>query len=307
MTIMKKLIVLLLFTVISVPVSSIADDYTKPRVLIVIAHPDDDATFAATVYKITHDLGGTVDLALITNGEGGYKYSTLAEDIYDLELTEEEIGRKNLPDIRKKELMEGGAIVGYNEYFFLDQKDHKYTNDIGEVLDSVWDTTYVKERLTGIMKKGNYDFVFILRPSLTTHAHHSSAGILTLKTISEMPEDERPIVLGGTLSEKDVPDTSAYTGLEAYPVTNVSSGAPEFEFDRTTPFGFNDRLNYKIIVNWLIAEHKTQGTMQLLMDRGDIEKYIMFDIDDRSKVPEIDALFDKLNEVTFKKKTYDTN
>ena len=27
-----------------------------PNVLIVVAHPDDDAMFAATVYKITHSL-----------------------------------------------------------------------------------------------------------------------------------------------------------------------------------------------------------------------------------------------------------
>ncbi|MBK6879153.1 MAG: PIG-L family deacetylase [Ignavibacteria bacterium] len=49
-----------------------------PKVLVVTAHPDDDAVFAATNYKIVHDLGGIVDLALVTNGEGGYKYSTLA-------------------------------------------------------------------------------------------------------------------------------------------------------------------------------------------------------------------------------------
>ena len=48
-----------------------------PKILIVTAHPDDDASFAGTNYKIVHDLKGIVDLALITNGEGGYKYSTL--------------------------------------------------------------------------------------------------------------------------------------------------------------------------------------------------------------------------------------
>ena len=32
---------------------------TPPRVLIVVAHPDDETCFAATVYEITHNLGGT--------------------------------------------------------------------------------------------------------------------------------------------------------------------------------------------------------------------------------------------------------
>ena len=73
-----------------------------PRVLIVNAHPDDEITCSATVYKITHELKGIVDLALITNGEGGYKYSTLAESYYNLELTNEKVGRENLPRIRKQ-------------------------------------------------------------------------------------------------------------------------------------------------------------------------------------------------------------
>src|ERR1051326_1544551 len=42
-----------------------------PKVLIVIAHPDDESAFSATVYKITHELKGTVDLLMVTNGEGG--------------------------------------------------------------------------------------------------------------------------------------------------------------------------------------------------------------------------------------------
>ncbi|MEO6694508.1 MAG: PIG-L family deacetylase, partial [Ignavibacteria bacterium] len=91
----------------------ITDSYcldSSPKILIVTAHPDDDAAMAGVNYKIVHDLKGTVDLALITNGEGGYKYSTLAEPIYGLELTEESIGRKYLPEIRKKELEAGGKI-----------------------------------------------------------------------------------------------------------------------------------------------------------------------------------------------------
>lgn len=69
----------------------------SPKILIVTAHPDDDATFAGTNYKIVHDLKGTIDLALITNGEGGYKYSTLAEDIYGLNLRMKQSG-KYLPE-----------------------------------------------------------------------------------------------------------------------------------------------------------------------------------------------------------------
>ncbi len=40
-----------------------------------VPHPDNEAMSAASVYKITHTLDGTVDLATITDGSGGFRYS----------------------------------------------------------------------------------------------------------------------------------------------------------------------------------------------------------------------------------------
>jgi hypothetical protein len=67
------------------------------KVLAVVAHPDDEYAFAATTYRIARELGGIVDQVVITNGEAGYRYSVLAEQIYGLQLTDEKIGRANLP------------------------------------------------------------------------------------------------------------------------------------------------------------------------------------------------------------------
>jgi LmbE family N-acetylglucosaminyl deacetylase len=64
-------------------------------------------------------LNGTVDLALMTNGEGGYRYSTLGNFIYNKELDKEEVGRAYLPAIRKQELMSGGEIVGIRNYYLF--------------------------------------------------------------------------------------------------------------------------------------------------------------------------------------------
>ncbi|WP_020603349.1 hypothetical protein [Spirosoma spitsbergense] len=38
-----------------------------PKVLIVTAHPDDETMFPVTVFKITHELNGSADIALMTN------------------------------------------------------------------------------------------------------------------------------------------------------------------------------------------------------------------------------------------------
>jgi len=284
------------------PSARAAGDSTL-TVLVVTAHPDDESGFAATVYKITHDLHGKVDLALITNGEGGYKYSTLAESVYGVELTDESVGRQYLPAIRKKELMAGGAIIGIRNYFFMDQKDNRYMLDASEVLDSIWNVPQVKERLAEIMTRGHYDYVFTLLPTEGTHGHHKAATILALQTVKGLPGD-KPVVLGVSDTEKSDTTSETFFGLKNYPVTSISSGKPSFFFDRTSKFGYHDALDYKVIVNWLIAEHKSQGSMQTGMNRGDVENFWYYDINDPAKMKSTAELFERLKVNTFKTREY---
>ena len=49
-------------------------------------------------------------------------------------------------------------------------------------------------------------------------------------------------------------------------------------FDRTQPFGHKQRLDYRVLVNFLIAQHLSQGTMQLAMSRGLAEHYFVFSV-----------------------------
>ena len=194
-----------------------------PRVLLVTAHPDDDALFGGAVYKITHALGGKVDLAVVTNGEGGFKYSTLAEPIYGLDLTDEKVGRERLPAIRKRELMAGGAIVGIRNYFFLDQKDEEYTTSWQEAKKS-WDTEGVKARLREILERGDYDFLFTLLPTTTTHGGHQGAALLALETVAALPAGERPIVLSAYGYKKAASDRVSFAGREEFPSHQAPAG-----------------------------------------------------------------------------------
>jgi len=275
-----------------------------PRVLIVDAHPDDETSYAATVYKITHDLHGVVDLVVITNGEGGYKYSTLAEPYYGLKLTDEKVGRKNLPRIRHKELENAGKIIGLHHIYFFDQRDNRYTLDPHEVLDSNWNIPKVRSQLRSILTKGKYDFVFTLLPIDSTHGHHKAATILALEAVRDLPANiPHPIVLGGSVIDKGRMPIHV-TGLTEFPVTHISDPGPAFTFDRTQSFGFRHALNYKVIVNWEIAEHKSQGTMQLGMNGGDIEEFYYYDIDAPEERVKAKELFDRLAINTYPELTY---
>jgi LmbE family N-acetylglucosaminyl deacetylase len=269
-------------------------DY-NPKVLLVTAHPDDDALFSATVFKTSHLLNGDVDLALMTNGEGGYKYSTLGNFIYDRQLDKEEVGREYLPGIRKQELMAGGKIVGMRNYFFFDQVDQEYSEDISNPLQR-WDTEWIKERLLKILQKEDYDFVFTMMPSEGTHAHHKASAILTLQTIEQLPKGERPIVLATDIVSSTDAGTD-YSQLNGYPISKLMEGESPMLFDRRQRFGHEKRLNYKIIGNWVIAEHKSQGTMQMYMGRGNVEQYWLYAINRGDQIAKARQFFEAVNEV----------
>ncbi len=284
----------ILFGLMAGPVQAQYLDY-EPKILLVTAHPDDDALFSATVFKTTHLLDGNVDLALLTNGEGGYKYSTLGNYIYGKQLDKEEVGRKQLPGIRKKELMAGGDIVGLRNYFFFDEQDKAYSLDVKNPL-SEWNTDHIVNRLQKIMRENEYDFVFTMMPHSQTHAHHKASAILALRAVQQLPEQERPVILSTTMLRQEGGSTS-FAGLEGYPITNINREVEPFTFDRTQKFGHNNELDYNIIANWVIAEHKSQGTMQQLMDAGKIEQYWYYEINPADKVDKTRAYFEAVNDV----------
>lgn len=290
---MKKLI-LLTFLCVTLQLQAQELDY-NPKILLVTAHPDDDVIFAATVWKTTKLLNGTVDLAVMTNGEGGYKYSTLGNYVYGLELDKEEVGREYLPGIRKKELMNGGEIVGIRNYFFFDKKDFYYTLDVEETLEK-WETESVVTRLVGIMKEGEYDFIFLLLPFPEFHGHHKASAVLALEALDRLPKNERPIAFETFIRRGPDDPGIEFSELPGHPKTKVIDGIT-FEFDRNQPFGFNERLNYSIIANWVAAEHKSQGTMQLTMQRevGAIEQYWYVEINGKEGIDKAETFFKAVN------------
>ena len=92
---------------------------TKERVLVVQAHPDDETYFGGLIYKTASDLQGVVDIVVVTDGQGGYNCSIVAEWHYHRKLTDPMIGRENLPFLRKQEMLNSARILSVRDVFFL--------------------------------------------------------------------------------------------------------------------------------------------------------------------------------------------
>jgi len=245
------------------------------RALVVVAHPDDESNLSVTIYKIVKEHKGEVDIFVITNGEAGYRYSTLAEQYYGYSLTNAIDGKARLPRIRKKELREAGHILGISNYYFANEKDSHYSIDEHEPLDTSWHVPTVQRKLGRLLSKKNYDVVFCLLPEASAHAGHKAATILALNAVAKLPASRRPVVLGTALRNK-TDSVRRYNGLAGYNDTRTTSEVPAFSTDRTITFSYKNRINYKIIANWELAAHKTQGATQMTMNDGDLEEFWYF-------------------------------
>jgi N-acetylglucosamine malate deacetylase 2 len=265
-----------------------------PRVLIVVAHPDDESCFSATVYEITHNIGGSVDQLIVTNGEGGYRYSLLAEGYYHEPLTTEAVGRAMLPDIRKREVLEAGDILGITAHYFLDQRDVRYTLDIDEVLTQHWNAPLVLEEVKHRLEVGKYDFIFTLFPSADTHGGHKAATITALNAVAALQGD-KPVVLGCQDADSKSTTPLDWTGFRSaqHPYT---VGTQRFTVDRDVTFGYNNVMNYQIIANWVIAAQKSQGAFQMGVDQVDKEQFAILSPAAPSDTTKADQLFHSLSD-----------
>ena len=270
-----------------------------PHALVVIAHPDDESILAVTLYKLAKEHNGIVDLFVITNGEAGFKYAVLAETYYHCKLTDEKEGRKRLPAIRRQELEKAGSILGISHYFFANQRDDKYCTNERESLDSCWDLPYTTARLRKVLRRGRYDYVFCLLPDAAEHGAHKAASLLALQEVAKLPSRQRPVILGVRTRNK-TDSVFRFGGYSGYPSTGTLTDTPMFSIDRTVAFSYNNRLNYKVIANWEIAEHKSQGATQMTMNDGDLEEFWYFQQSNPGGVDRSRRLFNALRATPYK-------
>lgn len=275
---------------------------TGPNVLVVNAHPDDETSFPIILYKITHELKGTVDLALLTDGSGGFNGSELGSVYYGFNLTDSSVGRSELPRIRKKEVMEAGDIMGIRQYYFFDQLDDYYNlNPVPYVTGKIWDTAFIAKKLDRILAAKPYDFVITMLPYAGQHGHHKTAVIMALRAVARMKGAKKPIVLAGSTYKDEKPE--AFTMLDGFPETTMKKGAPSYYLDVASHFGKGKQVSYQVVAQWVVDAYKSQGDMQQNPAYiGDKETFRLFDLNDDAAVSKATALFEQLNNAGFSRK-----
>lgn len=246
---------------------AVAEVETGWKVLLVVAHPDDESYFAGAVYRLTAELGGVVDEVVITDGAGGYRYAGLAERIYGTRLAEEGAARARLPEIRRRETLAAGRILGIRRHYFLGQRDDGYTEEAGGALGGEWDCGQVRARLRELMEGEGYDFVLTMLPRAGTHGHHQAAAVLAVEAAGGVGGLSAPVVLGG---EPGVGEGEVRYGGG---LVETATEAAEVVMDRRRRIGGDGELDYRVLAHWVIAEHKSQGRIQCEECRHEVERY----------------------------------
>ena len=253
----------------------VADDEAPLKILLVNAHPDDESEAAGFVYRVTHERGGVADQVVVTNGEAGYRFSTPAEAYYRLRLATDVGKPELLSQIRREELMRASRILGIRNTYFLSQEDTGPSFHPGDALRA-WDISRVKHELRMLLQFGNYQVVLLLLPSHDTHGHHQAVAALTLDLLAELEPEDRPAVLGVRSVSGEDGTRENFSELPEYPITRATTAEPLWTFNRRSSLECHSSLDYTIIANWVIAEHKSQGFFQMEFARKTHENYWLF-------------------------------
>ena len=271
-----------------------------PKVLVVTAHPDDETGFSVTMFKITHEMKGIVDMAVMTDGGGGFADSQLGALYYNLDLTDSIVARTHLPMLRKQEILNAGKIMGVRNIYFMEQPDDWYTTDPTPYISGKnWEISYVEKRMDRLLAEREYDFIITMLPHAGQHGHHKTAILMALRAVQRYKGAHKPIIIAGSpLSAGAKP--MDFTALDGFPETKINPKAPFFTLNRAFRFKENDKVSYKIVADWVISEYKSQGAIQEgAIHKTDLEVYRYFDINDPKGIAQVQKLFNDLAKVGF--------
>jgi LmbE family N-acetylglucosaminyl deacetylase len=165
----------LLFLALALPIGSFAqtpqivrgpDERMKADILVIVAHPDDEAAVTPYLARAIYDLHKRVAVVFATRGgSGGNDYSR-------------EHGNA-LANIRETEAHEACAKLGISNVWFLDGKDTASQNVLNSLAN--WGHGSNLERLVGLFRLTQPEIVITWLPSIfigENHGDHQASGVL---------------------------------------------------------------------------------------------------------------------------------
>jgi N-acetyl-1-D-myo-inositol-2-amino-2-deoxy-alpha-D-glucopyranoside deacetylase len=253
----------------------------EPAVLIVFAHPDDEAFGLGGTIAALAARGTAVHILLATRGEAGA--------IADPSLDTSEI-RANLPGIREAEARQAAEVLGARTVEFLGYPD-------GALADA--DAGELTRRIAGVMRRVRPDVVMTFGPEgIYGHPDHVTVGEVTTEAFRlaaeatvELPQLE-PFSAARLFYHVLTAEAAARLNAERGPV-ELSGHVLRFvgyaEGEITTRIDIGAFLEVKLAA---LACHRTQtgGQMEairrLIADGPPYEHLIQA----RSRVPDVPAL-----------------
>ena len=145
------------------------DDRYKADILIVVAHPDDEAFFTPYAVKALNDMHKSVAVVFSTRGGSGANRFTRERG-------------PAMANEREIEAREACAKLGIKKVWFLDGKDSASQN----VLDSLsnWGHGANLERIVGLIRLTKPDVILTHHPGIFVgedHGDHQATGVLVVE------------------------------------------------------------------------------------------------------------------------------
>ena len=184
------------------------------RILVVLAHPDDEVfPMSGTLARYIHE-GSRVTYVCLTLGEMG---RNLGNPPF--------ANRVTLPSVRRKELEKSCSIIGIQDLRMWGYHDKTIEFEPHEPLD---------QRITDVIEEIKPEIIFTNYPGYGVHPDHNACGAAVIRAAAKIPPAERPVVMcaafptGNDLGAPDVVnDVSAFVEQK---IGTLKAHSSQFKF-----------------------------------------------------------------------------
>ncbi len=216
-----------------------------PRLLVVVAHPDDETFGTGSVIAHAASQGVDVTVCCATRGE-------LGEDVSATTSNPEE-----LAVVREAELRGAAEILGAREVILLDFADSGFTGDMPARGLAAVPLEEVIAPVAEVMQRVNPDVVVSFDPvSVNDHRDHMRIGEATTRAFEQVASPQTRLyywTLARSMMDRWQAELKTIGRLEAY--VDMDLGLPD---DQITTI--IDVTHVRAIRRDAIAHHKTQAS-----------------------------------------------